>query len=339
MHASIRTGVSVLLSCLCCAGLAACTAAASSGPDVTVTDPSVGKPAPPVSVQAALSHMAFTPYAALGQSNDDGLAPDESVNALGTACMSDAGYPSENPPSALSISSAGLSFAQDYGSWGYLGLADAQQYGFLQPPGAAMVSLGISPTGQNPAALPAAEQAALGKCQTIVGDFGAEVSDGPLAGIATITSDISNDVNADGQIRSAATAWSACMAREGFNYPDPGTASADELRSIASSEGTGGTGGKLIIGGTSLSTAEDQAQIAMAVADADCTQSTDLAGIYFAVQASYEQQLVDANQQALGTAVQQFRADYQKEVGKLPALFKTAKAVPFPHGVNVVRRR
>ena len=30
----------------------------------------------------------------------------------------------------------------------------------------------------------------------------------------------------------------------------------------------------------------------------------DLAGIYFAVQASYEQQLVNANQQALGAAVQ-----------------------------------
>ena len=47
----------------------------------------------------------------------------------------------------------------------------------------------------------------------------------------------------------------------------------------------------------------DQAQIAVAVTDANCTQSTDLAGIYFAVQASYEQQLVNANQQALAAAV------------------------------------
>ena len=37
------------------------------------------------------------------------------------------------------------------------------------------------------------------------------------------------------------------------------------------------------------------------VTDADCTDSTDLAGIYFAVQASYEQQIVNANQQALST--------------------------------------
>ena len=41
-----------------------------------------------------------------------------------------------------------------------------------------------------------------------------------------------------------------------------------------------------------MSAAANQAQIAAAVTDANCTQSTDLAGIYFAVQASYEQQLV-----------------------------------------------
>ena len=66
------------------------------------------------------------------------------------------------------------------------------------------------------------------------------------------------------------------------------------------------------------------------VTDADCTDSTDLAGIYFAVQASYEQQIVNANQQALSTAVQQYRAAYAKEVNKLPGLLKTASAQPFP---------
>lgn len=35
-------------------------------------------------------------------------------------------------------------------------------------------------------------------------------------------------------------------------------------------------------------------------------------GIYFAVQTSYEQQLVTANQQALTTAVRQYRTAYQK---------------------------
>jgi hypothetical protein len=79
-----------------------------------------------------------------------------------------------------------------------------------------------------------------------------------------------------------------------------------------------------------VSAAANKAQIAVAVTDADCTQASDLAGIYFAVQASYEQQLVTANQQALDTAVSQYRATYASELNKLPTLLSTAKARPFP---------
>lgn len=74
----------VILIC-CCAGLSACTAAASTGPVTAVSTPAVGRPAPPSSAQAALSRMAFTPYAALGQSDNDGLAPGDSGPALAGA--------------------------------------------------------------------------------------------------------------------------------------------------------------------------------------------------------------------------------------------------------------
>ena len=63
----IRTGLVVLICC--CAGLAACTAAAPKGPDATVTTPSVGRPPAPVSAQAALSSEALTPYFGLGASH------------------------------------------------------------------------------------------------------------------------------------------------------------------------------------------------------------------------------------------------------------------------------
>jgi hypothetical protein len=56
----------------------------------------------------------------------------------------------------------------------------------------------------------------------------------------------------------------------------------------------------------------------------------DLAGIYFAVQASYEQQIVNANAQALTSGVQQYKAAYARELSKLPDLLKTAKASTFP---------
>jgi hypothetical protein len=69
------------------------------------------------------------------------------------------------------------------------------------------------------------------------------------------------------------------------------------------------------------------------VTDAECTQDTDLAGIYFAAQASYEQQFVDANQQALNDAVRRYKAAFAAELRKLPALLRTTPATPqLPHG-------
>jgi hypothetical protein len=55
---------------------------------------------------------------------------------------------------------------------------------------------------------------------------------------------------------------------------------------------------------------------------------SDLAGIYFAVQASYEQQVLDANQQALNAAVREYKANYARELSKLPALLRTTSATP-----------
>jgi hypothetical protein len=66
----------------------------------------------------------------------------------------------------------------------------------------------------------------------------------------------------------------------------------------------------------------------MAVADANCTLASDLAGIYFAVQASYEQQTVSANQQALDAGVRQYKAAFAKALKTLPALLRAASATP-----------
>jgi hypothetical protein len=321
----IRTGL--CLMCCCCAALAACTAAAPKGPDATVRTPSVGRPPPPASAQAALSSEAFTPYAALGTSSNDGLAPGESQFALVGPCMNAAGYPGVTMsdfivPFGISIG-GGLAFTQPWGAWGYLGAADAQQYGFRVPPGAALITLGLGGTPPaSPPSMPAAEQTAAGKCGTIIQDFGTATGKGALAGIATLGNDISTDVQHDPAVRSATQAWSACMAKNGYTFDQPLSVWGQELRVMYGN-------GPINIGGP-VSASAQQAQLTAAVTDADCTQSSDLAGIYFAVQASYEQQLVTANQQALNKAVQQYRAAYQKELSNLPALLRTAKAQPFP---------
>jgi hypothetical protein len=324
----MRTHTALCLLICCCAGLAACTAGDPNGPNTTVTTPRVGRPQPPASAQAALSRQAFTPYAALGQSNNDGLAPGESQFALAGACMTGAGYPnsatSGNIPISISIGSANLSFAQPWGSWGYLGVAEAEQSGFRPQPGSALSDLGIDipPPSASQPSIPAAEQTAMGKCATIVQDFTNAADNGPLAGIQTLSNDLYNDVLKDAAVKNATQAWSACMAKNGYSFHQPQDVFPQELQDMY--------GGKHeITPGETVSAAANQAQIAAAVTDADCTQSTDLAGIYFAVQASYEQQLVNANQQALTAAVQQYRAAYARELAKLPALLRTAKANPF----------
>jgi hypothetical protein len=313
-----------VLTC-CCAVLAACTAAGRKGPDATVTTPSVGKPAPPASAQAALSTEQFTPYAALGLSNDDGLAPGESGAAINAACMTAAGYP--NAGAVLENISLGgtasLSFAMPWGGWGYLGEADAQQYGFQFPPGSALSTLGLDLPSANPASLSAAEQAAAGKCATIAQDFSNAIETGPLAGIGTLANDVLNDTLHDPAVKTASRAWSACMAKNGYSFTAPQNVFQAEMQAMY------GKGPRTIGPGSQVSGPAERAQIAAAVTDADCTQSTDLSGIYFAVQTSYEQQLVTANQQGLSDAVHRYRATYARELSKLTALLRTAKAQPF----------
>jgi hypothetical protein len=322
----LRTGLGVLICC--CVSLAACTAAAPQGPNATVSTPSVGRPPPPASVQAALSGEAFTPYAALGQSNNDGLAPGESDFALAVACMTAAGYPnsasSGNVPIAISLGPLNLSFGQPWGGWGYLGAADAQQYGFQVPPGSALSELGIDDTfPANAPTPPAAEQSAMGKCATIMQDWDNAGQYSALSGIQTLSNDISTDVLRDAVVKDATRAWSACMAKNGYHFPQPEGVFSQEMQAMHGLKGP-------VSAVNPVSASANQAQIATAVTDADCTQSSDLAGIYFAVQASYEQQLVNANQQALTAAVKQYRAAYAKELAKLPALLRTAKAQPYP---------
>jgi hypothetical protein len=261
----------------------------------------------------------------LGQSNNDGLAPNESGAALSSACTTIAGYPdSNNVPFGINSGPANLALSQPWGAWGYLGAAEAQQYGFRAPAGSALRVLGIDGAGpgSDPASLPQAEQTAIGKCATITENFTNAMQNGPLADVGTLSNDLYTDVTKDAEVNSATQAWVACMTKNGYSFTQPQNIFRQEFQSMYG-------GKRQITFGETVSAAANQAQIATAVTDAGCTDSTDLAGIYFAVQASYEQQIVNANQEALTTAVRQYRAAYAKEVSKLPGLLKTASAQPF----------
>lgn len=315
----MRIRISLGLAACCCAVITACTAGPPKGPDANVTRPAVGKPVPPVSAQAAMSSEAFTPYADLGATPDDGLAPGDTYQALHTACMNDAGYGqyADSAPFAVR-ENRGLGFAQPFGPWGYLPVSLAEQYGFNPPGFGPGGGNGLPP---NPDSLPAGAQAAAGKCLNILMNFNNAMFAGALSGIETMNNDISTDVVQDPGFKSATAAWSACMARNGYTTSDADNFALNELNALGlRAIGPGGP--------TQPTAAQNDAQIAMAVTDAKCTTSTDLAGIYFAVQDSYEQQFVTTNQQALNAAVRQYKAAYAKELSKLPALLRTASAKP-----------
>jgi hypothetical protein len=322
----LRTALGVLICC--CAGLAACTAAAPNGPDTTVTTPSVGRPPAPASAQAALSSEALTPYFALGAATDDGLAPGETYAALHAACMNDAGYGQYADAVPYPVrANRGMAFAQAYGPWGYLGTADAAQYGFAVPTASDSLGSPASPAGS----LPAGAQAAAGKCANIIAEFNDAQFATSMAGIETMNDVISTDVVQDPEFKNAMKAWSACMARNGYTSSDADALALQELDSLGL-RATPGSGSGPTSGPTA---AQNQAQIATAATDAGCTLSSDLAGIYFAIQASYEQQVIDANQQALSAAVREYKANYARELSELPALLQTTSAtldLPGPPG-------
>lgn len=315
-----------LLAC-CCAALAACTAAPHKGPDASMTKPTVHRPPAPASEGAALSSEALTPYFDLGATANDGLAPGDTYTALETACMDDAGYSQYASSAPFSVRlNRGLGFPQPFGPWGYIGVSLAEQYGFNPPDAGGPDEGGGVPISQS--SLPNAVQAAEGKCFNIVQAFNNAQFATSTAIIETADNDIGGDVVTDPDLTRAQGAWSACMARNGYDSQQPNTIWQQYgPRALTPGASPGPP--------PSPSTTPDQGQIAAAVTDADCTLCTDLGGIYFAIQTSYERQFVTANQQALNASVREYKASFAKELRKLPALLRTTSAtlnLPGPGG-------
>jgi hypothetical protein len=173
-------------------------------------------------------------------------------------------------------------FPQAWGPWGYVGTALAAEEGFLAPEGGP----GGGGTGPGPGGnLPAAAQVAAGKCFNILENFNNAALAHYLSIVETLNNYIGSDVINDGEFRAAMQRWSACMAKQGFHASDA-DAFAQQAQIMlgqrpAPGQNPSGPPGQ-------PTAAQNQTQIAMAVADANCTLSSDLSGVYFAVQANYE---------------------------------------------------
>ena len=119
--------------------------------------------------------------------------------------------------------------------------------------------------------------------------------------------------------------WSACMSKQGFHSSDANNfeQQAQEMLGLRSGPGQNPNSPP-----SQPTAAQDKEQIAMAVADANCTLSSDLSGVYFAVQTSYEKQFVSANQQALNAGIREYKAAFARTIKDLPSLLQTTSATP-----------
>jgi hypothetical protein len=173
--------------------------------------------------------------------------------------------------------------------------------------------------------IPAAAQAAAGKCFNILQNFNNATLAHYLSIVETLNNYIGADVINDGEVHAAVRRWSACMAKQGFHASDA-EAFAQQAQVMLGQRPAPGQNPTVSPGQPTA--AQNRAQIAMAVADANCTLSSDLSGVYFAVQANYEKQFVSANQQALNAGIRQYKAAFAKTLKDMPTLLQTTSAVP-----------
>jgi hypothetical protein len=99
----------------------------------------------------------------------------------------------------------------------------------------------------------------------------------------------------DSRVRAATKRWAKCMHLHGANLLTP-----PEAASWA--------------GKTPEAT---PAEIEIATADAECTASSDLAGIFFAIDAGYQRELINANSRALSAVAAGIKAQNERDASAL----------------------
>ena len=267
-----------------------CACSAGTGPDAQAA-PTVGRPAQPASMAVALARQPLLDYAEVGITAADPLAPDEDESYLVAACMNRAGFPDVTgagleafDPAPVASTSAGV--------WGFLGLTRAQQYGFAAPPGSA--AAGPRPHYN------AAELTASRACEQHAQSF--ITGDNTLLG-ATLMGAAGQETVSNAQFKAAVATWTRCMTAAGRQTTDPLQYAQDALATTAASPGS----------------AAFRTQIGEAIDDARCTDSSDLAGVYFALTDAYQLQLLTRDHAALDTAVGRYRHDFQHEMAVITA--------------------
>ncbi|MFC6596864.1 hypothetical protein [Kitasatospora paranensis] len=259
--ALVATGAALLAATGCSGG---------GGPAApALTPPALGSTTPPPSGRAGMLQL---PLSAYGLNGEQSARQQQAVRALTADCMHRAGYAAFTGDDAFDGGSGRVSDvnAMPGGAFGYLPASVAAVQGFHA------VRLAAAPDPPRAPSSSAERTAAENCVRTALSALPA--ADGAGGELVTRLFGESAAATAkDTRVVDATRAWEACMKASGFadatpdgmveRYRGPGAAGRDEL--------------------------------AAAEADAACTGSSNLAGVWFAVIAGYQRQQIAANQERL----------------------------------------
>ncbi|MEU6232589.1 hypothetical protein [Kitasatospora sp. NPDC047058] len=205
-------------------------------------------------------------------------------NMLVVSCMRKAGYTAFDGDGLQAAQAPDNATALPAGAWGYLGTAVAGVQGFHPPKRNAP-----RPTGPAAGSGEAYDNTRV-DCDRQAAE---RIGTPPGAGTDLVGRLFDESIGAasrDARVTAATGAWSACMTAAGFRADDP-AALPERFRTTPEITPT---------------------ELATARADADCTGSSNLAGIWFAVLAGYQQQQIERNAQALAARQEAVRAQDAK---------------------------
>jgi len=251
---------------------------------VTPTPPAIeAYPAAPATGYDGLMRL---PLSAYGTSEKDDDLLFSTQKALVVRCMKSEGhqsYAGENLNRIAAKTEEEKEAANPVGAWGYIGRATAQRRGFHT--GLELPTGGTGVTGQTAKDYEVCSIEAKKQLPDLTKTDGWKLTQ-------TLYGQSLQLAFTDRRVTGARKRWSACITAAGHPAQDPEKLAAGPWN-------------------TAKPTAQE---IAVATATESCTRSSDLAAVYFAVLAGYQQQLISANAKAL--------THYQRQVQE-----QTAQAV------------
>lgn len=263
--------------------LCACSAGSRPFPGANITPPALDGAHAPASLAAAESALPLASYAPSEQEHQTII---RAQGILQIRCMEQRGYRGFTPTPVVR---SPATFPGGGGPFGYINPAYAAERGF-QPP------VYTSGSGRSAEIMPLAEAQAASDCA-----FRAQSA---LRPVSATGKELLNNLDlkseqhaaADPRVLAATRAWAACMKAGGFDDASPASLALEPWPAVPSAKET-----------------------ATAKADAACTSSVNLAGIYFAALAGYQLELNAPHAKELATV----QIDGQSEVTRAAHIVAT----------------